>query len=127
MKNKTDIKTLKDEMCNRVVSFHFLDSDGKVQTAKGTTMRELIEEKMGENIVFDRKSIDSLIEAKNIRDIKEYALENGITLVNSDESNYIFRQINETLKEDEEGIYYYDVDNETFNVLKNNDFIKIIS
>lgn len=127
MKNKTDIKTLKDEMCNRVVSFYFLDGDGKVQAAKGTTMRELIEEKMGENIVFDRKSIDTLIEAKNIRDIKEYALENGITLVNSDESNYIFRQINETLKEDEEGLYYYDVDNETFNVLKNNDFIKIIS
>lgn len=118
-----DISVLKEELKKRVVTFEYTKKDGTVRTAQGTMNEEYLPEKIPNTVSFEKDAIDSLMEAKNIPAIDDYAKENGLKFIELKDNLYIFAPIKKERKINENLVLYYDVEKEAFRSFDKNNFL----
>lgn len=111
-----------------VVTFEFKKKDGSIRTAKGTLNENYIPKVEVENICLHKKEIDILIKEK-YKDLQDYMDANKIELVSISEDNedYIFKLKKRKVKKNENLIFYYDLEKESFRSFNKENFIRIIS
>ena len=114
----TDIDTLKDELHNGVVSFQYTKYDGTVRTAQGTLNDEYLPEKIPDNVYLEAEVIDVLMKEKGIKNLEEYAKENGLEHVGLERYEgkicYSFKPARKNKKVNESIVTYYDLEKDAF-------------
>lgn len=127
-----DISELKNNLKKSIVVFKFKKADGTVRKTRGTCLQEVINEFVPPYDVFkdpkliklEKNIVDIIIKEHGYSDVNEYANENDVDVVNSnDDEFYFFLPKKKKHKVSDGVLMYFDLDKEQFRSFKKENYL----
>lgn len=120
-----DIEKLINRLHNGIVEFEYKKKDGSTRNARGTLYPEFLPKKENEEIKFNVRAIDALLEAKGIS-FEEYTESNNLDFLKKENEKYVFTFKRKKKEKQENKIIYYDLESSSFRSFIKENLIRII-